>query len=149
MAQDQAAAENVENDFFKMDVDILHSNSCFGECSDDCGQQTLASRGSADLDSCMSDRSLKRREMTNAERTLARWEFLLRNSPKDPMAFYWREMINWCKARLQDSDGDDESENDCIGSKRPPEPLNGQFSADLESLNVMVKRCRCNDDSCS
>ncbi len=28
-----------------------------------------------------------------------KWESLLRAKPHDPMAFYWREMIQWCKNR--------------------------------------------------
>ncbi len=84
-----------------------------------------------------------RNESSNSERTLEKWEYLLRTCPRDPMAFYWREMIYWCKARTNGPVL--ESDIEPIGSKRQSGPIE-EISEDLDILNVMVKRCRCNDD---
>mmetsp|Transcript_9200 Transcript_9200/g.18349 ORF Transcript_9200/g.18349 Transcript_9200/m.18349 type:complete len:281 (+) Transcript_9200:181-1023(+) len=79
-----------------------------------------------------------------ASRTLSKWEQLLQTQPRDPMAFYWREMIHWCKARGRHGGG---SDSESAGVKRCAQ---GSEEAMLEEsvdlLNRLVKRCRCNDD---
>ena len=59
-------------------------------------------------------------------------------------AFYWREMIYWCRARAYR--GTTDSDIEMLGTKRAPAGLEEGNTEDLDTLNGMVKRCRCNDD---
>jgi len=79
---------------------------------------------------------------THAERTLDKWEQLLRNKPDDPMAFYWREMIQWCKVRGSDTQG---GGLEATGVKRAPPPPGAGVEEGVEVIDRLVKRIRCDD----
>eukprot|EP00285_Hemiselmis_virescens_P005947 CAMPEP_0173390270 /NCGR_PEP_ID=MMETSP1356-20130122/14391_1 /TAXON_ID=77927 ORGANISM="Hemiselmis virescens, Strain PCC157" /NCGR_SAMPLE_ID=MMETSP1356 /ASSEMBLY_ACC=CAM_ASM_000847 /LENGTH=179 /DNA_ID=CAMNT_0014347611 /DNA_START=246 /DNA_END=785 /DNA_ORIENTATION=- len=72
---------------------------------------------------------------THSERTLDKWEHLLRTKPSDPMAFYWREMIQWCKVRG----------NGSTGVKRGPPPHGACVEESVEVIDRLVKKIRCDD----
>ncbi|EKX32834.1 hypothetical protein GUITHDRAFT_156222 [Guillardia theta CCMP2712] len=74
--------------------------------------------------------------------TLQKWEDLLKSRPKDPMAFYWREMIAWCRARAGRPCVDDDEP---AGAKRVANVSN-EYDESVDMLDRLVKRCRCNDD---
>uniref|UniRef100_A0A7S0EX55 Uncharacterized protein n=1 Tax=Hanusia phi TaxID=3032 RepID=A0A7S0EX55_9CRYP len=77
--------------------------------------------------------------------TLEKWENLLKSRPKDPMAFYWREMIAWCRARVgRPCIEDDEA----AGAKRMA-TVASELDESVDMLDRLVKRCRCNDDASS
>ncbi len=59
-------------------------------------------------------------------------------------AFYWREMIYWCRARAHGAASGADME--MLGSKRASANFDDRSCEDLDALNGMVKRCRCNDD---
>eukprot|EP00961_Rhodomonas_salina_P185157 2500130-Rhodomonas_salina.2 len=53
-----------------------------------------------DEDDAMQEDNMHRPgQHSHASRTLSKWEQLLQTRPNDPMAFYWREMIHWCRTR--------------------------------------------------
>uniref|UniRef100_A0A7S0YIH3 Uncharacterized protein n=1 Tax=Hemiselmis tepida TaxID=464990 RepID=A0A7S0YIH3_9CRYP len=79
---------------------------------------------------------------THAERTLDKWEHLLRTKPDDPMAFYWREMIQWCKVRGSDTQG---GGLEATGVKRAPPPPGSGVEEGVEVIDRLVKRIRCDD----
>ena len=84
---------------------------------------------------------------SHTERTQEKWEMLLRAKPDDPMAFYWREMIQWCKVRGNGMRAD------CVevaGVKRGCQSLRGiQMEEGIDAIDRLVKRIRCDDDSAS
>jgi hypothetical protein len=61
-------------------------------------------------------------------------------------AFYWREMIYWCRTRTHGPTPQGGGDLEMLGSKRAPANFDDRNSEDLDTLNGMVKRCRCNDD---
>jgi hypothetical protein len=87
--------------------------------------------------------SSRSRQHSHAARTISKWEELLQAQPNDPMAFYWREMIHWCRARNRN--GGTESESGVKRGAQYREEAMLEESVDL--LNRLVKRCRCNDDT--
>ena len=86
------------------------------------------------------DRSNQQRQPCHASRTLSKWEELLQTRPQDPMAFYWRERIRWCRARNRG----EENEAGVKRTAQGGEEAKLEESVDL--LDRLVKRCRCNDD---
>ena len=53
-------------------------------------------------------------------------------------------MIYWCRARAHGATSGTDIE--MLGSKRTSANFDDRTSEDLDTLNGMVKRCRCNDD---
>ena len=111
--------------------------------------------------------------------TVLKWEQLLRAHPNDPMAFYWQEMIDWCRNRTLL-----EAQHATLGARDATSPrsamsgggavlwdqeggpwgpgkrqaqsqlegdgeMAGDDSAELDLLNRLVKRFRCDDSHSS
>eukprot|EP00283_Hemiselmis_rufescens_P000922 CAMPEP_0173471078 /NCGR_PEP_ID=MMETSP1357-20121228/78213_1 /TAXON_ID=77926 /ORGANISM="Hemiselmis rufescens, Strain PCC563" /LENGTH=201 /DNA_ID=CAMNT_0014439379 /DNA_START=512 /DNA_END=1114 /DNA_ORIENTATION=- len=81
---------------------------------------------------------------THSERTLDKWEHLLRTKPDDPMAFYWREQIQWCKVRGSDTQG---GGLEATGVKRAHPTSGVGVEEGVEVIDRLVKRIRCCDDA--
>jgi hypothetical protein len=54
-------------------------------------------------------------------------------------------MIYWCRTRA--NGGTPDKDIEMLGTKRAPAGLDDGTSEDLDTLNGMVKRCRCHDDT--
>jgi len=89
------------------------------------------------------DKTSKRRIITVHDPVFQeKWETLLRAKPNDPMAFYWREMIQWCKVRGNGmGSGGFEVAGVKTGAKRGIMAEEG-----VEVIDRLVKRIRCDDD---